>query len=264
MLENIKVLGSSSYKISDIENIAKNLNDDELDNFINRFSNDNRKSVQKICQRTINKRDRLKEEYMRLDAINKYEEEAYTNGYTYIGGVDEAGRGPLVGPVVAAVVVFDRMTKIKYIDDSKKISESRRNELFDIIINNAKDYGIGIADNKEIDEYNILNATYIAMKRAISNLKKSPDCLLNDAVKIPDLNIYQVPIIKGDSKSISIAAASILAKVTRDRIMYEYDQKYPGYSFSSNKGYGTKEHYEGLKKYGKTDIHRNSFLKGVL
>lgn len=165
---------------------------------------------------------------------------------------------------MASVVVFEKGTKIPYINDSKKLSEAKREELFDIIKEQALDYGIGIVDNEEIDEYNILNATYMAMNKALNALKKKPDYLLLDAVTIPDLDIKQFPIIKGDAKSISIAGASILAKVTRDRLMYKYDEIYPQYGFKHHKGYGTKEHYEAIEKYGITPIHRKSFLKNVL
>lgn len=253
-----------NLRVSEIEKISKKISNDQLDEFIKIFSLDSRKSVSEIVKKVIRRKDRLIEEDIRLEKISIYEKEAYLNGFTLIGGVDEAGRGPLAGPVVAAVVIFDENTKIRYVDDSKKISEKKREKLFEEIKEKARDFGIGISDNKEIDKNNILNATYLAMKRAIENLKQKPDYLLNDAVKIPDLDIPQKPIIKGDSKSMSIAAASILAKVTRDKMMYEYDKKYPGYDFSSNKGYGTKSHYEGLKKYGKTEIHRLTFLKGVL
>lgn len=251
----------SKLSTNNIKEVYDKITSDEFEDFLELFSNDERKSVISLCARVEKKIKKNKAELERLCTINLFEEKAYENGYKYIGGVDEAGRGPLAGPVVAAVVVFKRGTKIYGIDDSKKLSEDKREELFEIIKNEALDYGIGIADNVEIDENNILQATYIAMKRAIDNLKNKPDCLLNDAVKIPGVDIRQVPIIKGDSKSISIAAASILAKVTRDRMMYEYDLKYPEYGFRSNKGYGTSVHYEGLRKKGKTEIHRNSFLK---
>ena len=198
--------------------------------------------------------------------INMWEfESKYRNeGYKTICGVDEAGRGPLAGPVVASVVVFNKNTKIEGINDSKKLSEAKREELFDIIKEQALDYGIGIVNNDDIDKYNILNATYMAMKKALNCLKQKPDYLLVDATTIPGIDIPQNPIIKGDFKSISIAAASILAKVTRDSIMYQYDEIFPEYGFKSHKGYGTKEHYEAIEKYGITRIHRKSFLKNIL
>lgn len=263
MLKDYAIEDVSKMKIKDIKEISDQITEDEHLEFLRIFQSDSRKSVQNICTRVEKKIQELILEDERLERINSYEESAYNEGYMYIGGVDEAGRGPLAGPVVAAVVVFDRNTKIRWINDSKKLSEAKRNELYKIIIENAKDYGIGIADNKEIDNLNILNATYLAMKRAVANLKQRPDCLLNDAVTIPGLAMKQIPIVKGDAKSISIAAASILAKVTRDTMMYEYDEKYPGYGFASNKGYGTSEHYSGIEANGITDIHRHSFLKNI-
>lgn len=180
--------------------------------------------------------------------------------YSYICGIDEAGRGPLAGPVVAGAVILPKDCRILYINDSKKLSEKRRNELFDIIKEEAVTYGIGIIDAARIDEINILQATYEAMRSAINNLNPSPDILLNDAVTIPKVDIKQVPIIKGDAKSISIAAASVLAKVTRDRIMEEYDKKYPEYGFAKHKGYGTKQHIQALEQFGASPIHRRTFI----
>ena len=261
MLKDYNLDDISKMKTKEIKEISDNIPEEEYVEFISIFKDDSRKSVQNICTRVQKRLEKIFLEDERLERINSYEESAYNEGYLYIGGVDEAGRGPLAGPVVAAVVVFDRHTKIRGINDSKKLSEAKRNELFDIIKENAKDYGIGIADNEEIDSMNILNATYLAMKRAVANLKHRPDCLLNDAVTIPGLAMKQIPIVKGDAKSISIAAASILAKVTRDTMMYEYDKKYPGYGFASNKGYGTNEHYDGIRAHGITPIHRHSFLK---
>lgn len=232
-----------------------------IDRFADCVKNDDRKSVIDIAQKIEAKKQKYLAEINRLDMLNQYENRARQNGFEIIGGVDEAGRGPLAGPVVAAVVVFKDPIRINKINDSKKISEKNREELFDIIKEKAYDYGIGVATPDEIDEHNILNATYIAMKRAIDKLKHKPDYLINDAVIIPNMDMRQESLIKGDSKSISIASASILAKVTRDRMMYEYDKKFPEYNFSSNKGYGTEVHYEAIKKYGITNIHRLSFLK---
>ena len=250
--------------VKDIKEIVDNLSVDQYLEYIDILKSDERKSVQKMAVSLAKKLDAIRKEEQRLELINTYEKEAYSKGYLYIGGIDEVGRGPLAGPVVAAVVVLTYNTKIEGIDDSKKVKESKREELFDIIKKQALDYGIGIVDNEEIDEYNILNATYMAMNKALNALKKKPDYLLLDAVTIPDLDIKQFPIIKGDAKSISIAGASILAKVTRDRLMYKYDEIYPQYGFKHHKGYGTKEHYEAIGKYGITPIHRKSFLKNVL
>lgn len=261
MLIDYKIEETSKLKTKEIKKISDEISEEEYLEFVSIFRSDDRKSVQAICDRLLKKLEKIHIEDERLKKMNNYENSAYNEGFIYVGGVDEAGRGPLAGPVVAAVVVFDPHTKIRGINDSKKLSEAKRNELYKEIIEKAKDYGIGIADHKEIDKYNILNATYMAMRRAISNLKKAPDYLLNDAVKIPGVDVKQISIIQGDAKSISIAAASILAKVTRDQMMYEYDELYPGYAFSSNKGYGTSDHYAGIKRLGITPIHRHSFLK---
>jgi len=204
------------------------------------------------------KGEKLEAELKRIEALKQYEKEYERLGF--VCGIDEVGRGPFAGPVVACAVILPKDCNILYINDSKKLSEKRREELYDIIIKEAVSYGIGIKDNKRIDEINILQATYEAMREAINNLSVKPDVLLNDAVTIPGVDIMQVPIIKGDAKSISIGAASIVAKVTRDRMMAEFDQKYPGYDFAKNKGYGTASHIEGLKKYGPCEIHRRSFI----
>jgi ribonuclease HII len=250
--------------VKEINAIIDSLSQDEYLKYIDILKNDERKSVKNIAVKLAKKLDKIRAENERLEMINTFENEVYKNGYTYIGGIDEAGRGPLAGPVVAAVVVFKPGTKIEGINDSKKLSEAKRDELFDIIREQALDYGIGIVQREEIDEYNILNATYMAMKKAINCLKKTPDYLLVDAAHVPDVNIEQKSIIKGDSKSISIAAASILAKVTRDSIMYEYDKMYPEYGFASHKGYGTDQHYKAIRAHGITTIHRRSFLKNIL
>ena len=193
-----------------------------------------------------------------------YENEKYNNGYNIICGVDEAGRGPLAGPVYAAAVVLKRGQTIEGVHDSKKLSEKKRELLFDKIIAQCEDYSIGTASEKEIDEINILQATFLAMKRAVEGLSLRPDCALVDGNQVPPLNCDVETVIKGDSKSESIAAASILAKVSRDRYMLEMAEKYPQYGFEKHKGYGTKLHYEMIEKYGICEIHRKSFLKKVL
>lgn len=202
--------------------------------------------------------ERLEKEIARTKAMSTFEEEY--KDYPYICGIDEVGRGPLAGPVVAGAVILPKDDMILYLNDSKKLSEKKREMLYDEIMNRAVATGIGMASPARIDEINILQATYEAMRMAIDNLKVRPDILLNDAVTIPQVDILQVPIIKGDAKSISIAAASIIAKVTRDRLMVEYDKVLPGYDFASNKGYGTKAHIAGLKGLGPTPIHRRSFI----
>ncbi|CEN89341.1 ribonuclease HII [Paraclostridium sordellii] len=250
--------------VKEINSIIENISTDEYLKYIDILKDDERKSVKNIAVKLAKKLDKMRAENERLEMINIFENEGYEKGFTYIGGIDEAGRGPLAGPVVAAVVVFKPGTKIEGINDSKKLSEAKRDQLFEIIKEEALDYGIGIVQKDEIDEYNILNATYMAMKKAVNCLKQKPDYLLVDAAHIPDVDIEQKSIIKGDSKSISIAAASILAKVTRDSIMYEYDKMYPEYGFASHKGYGTDQHYKAIREHGITSIHRRSFLKNIL
>lgn len=220
------------------------------------------KKEQKELEKQDKQKIKLEEERKRLYEMSRYERE-YGN-VQYICGIDEVGRGPLAGPVVACGVILPKDVEILYINDSKKLSEKKREALYDEIMEKAIAVGIGIESEKVIDEINILQATYKAMRTAINNLSVKPDILLNDAVTIPDVEIRQVPIIKGDAKSISIAAASIVAKVTRDRIMVEYDDCYPGYGFASNKGYGSKAHIEALIKMGKTPIHRNSFIGNIV
>lgn len=200
----------------------------------------------------------LEAELERLKNLRLYEDK-YSE-FSYICGIDEAGRGPLAGPVVAAACILPKDAQILFLNDSKKLTDKRRDALFDEIKEKAISYGIGIVDEKVIDEINILQATYLAMRDAISQLDPKPEILLNDAVKIPDVDIRQVPIVKGDAKSVSIAAASILAKVTRDRIMIEYDKKYPEYGFAKHKGYGTKAHIDMIKEIGPSDIHRRTFI----
>ena len=209
-------------------------------------------------------REARKLEKLRLEKERMYKMFSFEREYAdrqSICGIDEVGRGPLAGPVVAGAVILPRDCKILYLNDSKQLSAKKRDELYDVIMENAVAVGIGMASPRRIDEINILQATYEAMRMAIGNLKVQPDLLLNDAVTIPEVEIPQVPIIKGDAKSVSIAAASIIAKVTRDRLMVEYDKVLPGYDFASNKGYGTKKHIEGLKELGPSPIHRRTFIK---
>lgn len=206
--------------------------------------------------------EKLAKEQARTEALREFEKKY--DYCRYICGIDEAGRGPLAGPVVAGAVVLPRGCRILYINDSKKLSEKKRVELFDVIAKEAVSVGIGIVPPERIDEINILQATYEAMRMAISRLSVIPDVLLNDAVTIPQVDIPQVPIIKGDAKSITIGAASIMAKVTRDRIMLEYDSVYPEYGFARNKGYGTKEHIAALKSAGPSPIHRRTFIKNFV
>ena len=199
----------------------------------------------------------IEEEIKRLEEMRSFEKQYHDRGY--IAGIDEAGRGPLAGPVVAAAVILPEDAFLMYLDDSKKVTEKRREVLFDQIRESAVSYGIGMASPERIDAINILQATYEAMRQAIAALDPAPAILLNDAVTIPAVGIAQVPIIKGDSKSVSIAAASILAKVTRDRMMKELDAVYPEYGFAKHKGYGTADHIAAIRKYGLCPIHRRSF-----
>ncbi|MCI9453008.1 MAG: ribonuclease HII [Dorea sp.] len=207
----------------------------------------------------MNKREeKLAKERARLEAMRAYEKEY--EKYGYICGIDEVGRGPLAGPVVAGAVILPKDCEILWVNDSKKLSEKKREVLYDEIMEKAVAAGIGMVSPARIDEINILQATYEAMRKAVANLSVRPDVLLNDAVTIPEVDIFQVPIIKGDEKSVSIAAASIIAKVTRDRLMVEYDSVIPGYDFASNKGYGTKAHIAGIRELGVSPIHRMTFV----
>lgn len=213
-------------------------------------------------ERKRRQQEKLEKELERLAAMSVYEKE-YEEA-SYICGIDEAGRGPLAGPVVAGAVILPKDETILYLNDSKKLSPKKRDSLYDEIMEKAVAVGIGMASPARIDEINILQATYEAMWEAVGKLAVNPDILLNDAVTIPGVEIPQVPIIKGDGKSISIAAASIVAKVTRDRLMEEYDQVLPGYGFAKHKGYGTKEHIQALKNLGPTPIHRQSFIENFV
>ena len=206
--------------------------------------------------------ERLEKELARLEAMKEFEREY--DVCSLICGVDEAGRGPLAGPVAAGAVILPKDCTILYLNDSKKLSEKRREELFLEIREKAVSYSVGIVGPERIDEINILQATYEAMRQAVSGLGVVPDLLLNDAVTIPELAIPQVPIIKGDAKSVSIAAASILAKVTRDHLMEEYDKQFPQYGFAKHKGYGTAAHVAAIREFGPCPIHRRSFLKNIL
>lgn len=204
----------------------------------------------------------LAKEKERMYQLFSYEREY--EAYAHICGIDEVGRGPLAGPVVACAVILPKDCDILYINDSKKLSEKKREMLYGEIMEKAVAVGLGIVSPARIDEINILQATYEAMREAVRNLKVQPDLLLNDAVKIPGVDVLQVPIIKGDAKSATIGAASIVAKVTRDRMMVEYDRIFPEYGFASNKGYGTAVHIEALKELGPTPIHRRSFISNFV
>lgn len=226
------------------------------------YSSDDRAGVKKLVSAYRKKEEALQKERMRLEDMRSFEHKYST--YSLICGIDEAGRGPLAGPVVAGAVILPKDCEILYLNDSKKLSPAKREALYEEIMEKAEAVGVGMAPPARIDEINILQATYEAMREAVSNLGVSPQLLLNDAVTIPDVSIPQVPIIKGDAKSVSIAAASIIAKVTRDRLMVQYDEILPGYGFAQHKGYGSKEHIEAIRRLGPTPIHRQTFIKNFL
>ncbi|MBQ9644007.1 MAG: ribonuclease HII [Lachnospiraceae bacterium] len=214
----------------------------------------------------MTKQERLEMERLRTGQMRSFERElalqvlGRDSGTVLIGGIDEAGRGPLAGPVSAAVVLLPDDREFPYVNDSKKLSPKKRDELYDYIRENAAAFSVALVDAQRIDEINILQATYEAMRKAVADLEIQPEVLVNDAVKIPGIELPQIPVVKGDAKCLSIAAASILAKVTRDRLMEEYDRLYPEYGFASHKGYGTAQHIAAIRKYGPCPIHRQSFI----
>ena len=273
-------------KIQEIKAAYQALDPDDepmLQQFIHTYGTDARSGVQTLVEQTKKKMVQLEAEYVRSEKMLAFERKYHAMGSRYICGIDEVGRGPLAGPVVERFAVVnlilgalrekaeeygqaDHQLEVLYemllhLNDSKQVPRKKREILYDIIREKAVAYGIGVVSEKRIDEINILQATYEAMRMAIANLKVQPDLLLNDAVRIPEVDIKQVPIIKGDTLSASIAAASILAKVTRDRMMVEYDKVYPGYDFASNMGYGSAKHYAGLDKLGPCEIHRRTYIK---
>ena len=245
-------------KIGEIRDLLQAAEDQMLPDFIARFESDERSGVRQLVQRAQKRLDALEKERERLMAMHQYEEQ-YKDCQA-ICEIDEAGRGPLAGPVVAAAVILPKDCEILYLNDSKQLSAKKRELLYDEIMEKAVSVGVGYATPQRIDEINILQATYEAMRQAVNKLSVCPDILLNDAVRIPGLSMQQVPIVKGDAKSVSIAAASIIAKVTRDRLMMEYDKAMPQYHFAANKGYGSAEHIEALAVYGASPIHRRSFI----
>ena len=244
--------------ISDIKNRLAETEDESLPLVMSLYAGDDRAGVKKALEGAQKRYDKLLAEKKRIYDLGAYERQ-YSD-HLYICGIDEVGRGPFAGPVVAGAVILPKDCDILYINDSKKLSEKVRERLYEEIKEKAVSAAVGIVEPSRIDEINILQATYEAMRIAISKLDPKPDLLLNDAVTIPGVDIKQVPIIKGDAKSISIGAASIFAKVTRDRLMLEYDKQYPEYGFAKNVGYGTAEHIAALKKFGPTPIHRRSFI----
>ena len=248
--------------LKEIDSYLSGLPMTSLSAALSEFEKDERAGVRKLVEKYRKLRQDYEKELERLDEMMRYERN-YPS-CSAIAGIDEAGRGPLAGPVVAAAVILPKDRPILYVNDSKKLSEKKREELFDVIMEEAEAVGVGIASEKRIDEINILNATKEAMATAVKKLQIAPDLLLIDAVRLTDVPIRQVPIIKGDAKSASIAAASIIAKVTRDRLMREYDALYPEYGFRQHKGYGSAEHIAAILKYGPCPLHRRSFLTGIL
>lgn len=244
--------------ISKIKEVFSHIDVKNMPAFVDTFADDERAGVQALVDRAKKNYRAYQDEIKRTYELQAFERK-YSD-YNFICGIDEVGRGPLAGPVVAGAVILPKDCDILYINDSKKLSAAKREELSKIILEKAVCAKTAMISPAYIDEVNILQATYEAMRRAISELSPQPDLLLNDAVNIPGISIKQVPIIKGDAKSISIGAASIIAKVTRDALMVEYDKIYPEYDFASNKGYGSSKHIEALKKYGPCPIHRRTFI----
>lgn len=245
--------------ISQIKDYYKSLSIYEYETFVEKYADDDRDGIKKLVESANKKIKALEAERARTEKMKEFERRYEEMGY--VCGIDEVGRGPLAGPVCAGAVILPKDTEILYLNDSKKLSEKKREELYDIIMEKAVGAAVAFASPERIDEINILQADYEAMAEAVGKLPVRPDILLLDAVHVPQLEEYkQVSIIKGDAKSVSIAAASIIAKVTRDRLMKELDEKYPQYGFASNKGYGSAAHIEALKKYGPCEIHRRSFI----
>lgn len=248
--------------ISDIKKKLNAVSGTELEALMKFYEEDSRQGVQKLLQGVRKQQLALEQEKARMEIMKEYEHK-----YEHLGllcGIDEVGRGPLAGPVVACACILPKDCKLLWLNDSKKLTAKKREELYDQILEEAVSVGLGFVGPERIDEINILQATYEAMREAISKLNPQPVLLLNDAVTIPGVSIPQVPIIHGDAKSASIAAASIVAKVTRDRMMEEYDSVYPEYGFASNKGYGSAAHIAALKQVGPTPIHRKTFIANFI
>ncbi|WP_455618653.1 ribonuclease HII [Eisenbergiella sp.] len=249
-------------KIQEIKEQFNSCPLEDLPQLIEAYSADERSGVRAELVRAGKRLEALEKEKERTRALQQFERKYESAGF--VCGIDEVGRGPLAGPVVAGAVILPRDCRILYLNDSKQLSAGKREALYEVIMKEAVATGIGYASPARIDEINILQATYEAMREAIGKLAVKPDILLNDAVTIHGVDIRQVPIIKGDAKSVSIAAASIIAKVTRDRLMVQYDSVFPGYGFAANKGYGAAAHIEALKRLGPTPIHRRSFIKNFM
>lgn len=245
--------------LKEIANLAMELGDDLT--FLQKLSLDPRASVQKLYTQLQNRREKTTRELVRLTEMTGRERDLWSRGVRLVAGVDEAGRGPLAGPVVAGAVILPPGCRIFGLDDSKKLSEKKREALYEEIKQVAVAWNVGMASPEEIDRVNILQATYLAMRRALEGLEQQPHHLLVDALRIPRASIPQDGIIGGDGLSLSIAAASVMAKVTRDRLMTELHEVYPDYGFARHKGYGTKEHLEAIQTTGLSPIHRKSFCQ---
>ncbi len=245
-------------RIADIEKKLKQAKEEELLALLEKYRQDSRKGVLRLCEQMQKKIEAKKQEKLRTEYLYAFERSFPSEQAVY--GMDEVGRGPLAGPVVACALALPRDHMLLHLNDSKKLSATERERLFEILEKEALAIGIGVVSPERIDAINILQATYEAMTIAVSQVKPSPDILLNDAVTVPGISCRQIPIIKGDAKCASIAAASIVAKVTRDKMMEAYDQMYPAYGFASNKGYGSEAHIQALKKLGPSPIHRRSFI----
>ena len=252
----------SKKSISQIKEEFEQADAAQLESLYEIYGSDERSGVQKLIGAYRKKAEAMQKERMRLEAMRSFEHkysDKHGGTYSLI-----CGRGPLAGPVVAGAVILPKDCEILYLNDSKKLSPAKREALYEEIMEKAEAVGVGMASPARIDEINILQATYEAMREAVDNLGVTPELLLNDAVTIPDVSIPQVPIIKGDAKSVSIAAASIIAKVTRDRLMVQYDEILPGYWFARHKGYGSKDHIEAIRRLGPTPIHRRTFIKNFV
>lgn len=249
--------------IQDIKDEFEQASNEQKKELYLKYQKDARKGVQALLEKYRKEEAALETERARLETMRIFENKYHE--FAYICGIDEAGRGPLAGPVVAGACILPKNIEILYLNDSKQVSSKKRELLYDEITKKAVAWGVGIVSEKRIDEINILEATKEAMRQAVDNLAVTPDLLLIDALHLPDVPMKQVEIIKGDERSISIAAASILAKVTRDRIMLEYDKEFPEYGFAKHKGYGgSKYHREKIKELGPCPIHRQTFLKNIL
>lgn len=253
----------ASMKVKEINDLFKSSTHEEHLTYIDALLSDDRNSINKLGQKVSKEIDKRNAIIEKFETMSEFEKPFWENS-KLVAGLDEVGRGPLFGSVVTACVILDENVKIYGLDDSKKIKESERERLYDEIMAKAKCVSIGMCDNDEIDDINILNATKLAMMKAIALMDITPEHLLIDALLLPEVDIEQTSIIKGDTKSVSIAAASIIAKVTRDRMMIELDKEYPEYDFKNNKGYGTASHYAGIEKVGITKYHRKSFLKNII